>query len=178
MKPKGHVEKFSKILLDFKKLSQIEIIMTSEPSELPELTKMKARNFKDVTQTKDRLVKSIKGATSDEAVVELMLTEFPKALEEYSSIFFEVAGLESKIQASDDFSFLKNLDFAAFLSGDRLLDTQVKEARFLSLMEDCKKSNKMMIDQLQKLSTGSKAEIPEKVSAVLIRLEAVRTFFP
>lgn len=124
------------------------------PGSEPELTPLNntKRDFKTVTTTKNKLVKAINNSQSDEAIIEYILNELPKALDEYSSIVFELAGLDSKIQSDSAFKFLRNLDFQGLLRSERLVDTQVKETRLISLIEETLRSNKEVVTVVKKLN--------------------------
>ena len=146
----------------------------SPPSE-SELTPLTKRDFKTVTTTKNKIVRTINNSLSDEAIIEYLLQEFPKALEEYSSIVFELSGLEPKIQSNKDFKFLKNLDFEALLNSDRLIDTKIKETKVLSLLEEVDRSNKLLTKTIQELKPGDApvSKPDPTISATLVRVEKV-----
>ena len=99
------------------------------------------RDFKVVTATKNRLVKAIKACEDDEMVVEYIQKELPGAIDEFVAVIFELAGLDSKIQSNKNFEFLQKLDFGSMVTADRLIDTQVKETRVRSLLDEVQKSN-------------------------------------
>lgn len=146
----------------------------SEPGPLTPLTK---RDFKTVTTTKNKIVKAINNSLSDEAIIEYIHRELPKALEEYSSIVFELAGLDTKIQSESDFKFLRNLDFQALLTGDRLIDTQVKETKFISLLEETLRSNKEVVSTVKQLKNAP-GGIPDQssvpgIQSTMTRVEKV-----
>lgn len=146
-------------------------------NDLPEMTPTTTkRDFKTVTTTKNTIVKAIKNSLSDEAIIEFLLRELPKALDEYSSIVFELAGLEDKIQTEPDFKFLKNLDFEAFLSSDRLVDTKVKEAKLFSLLDEFKRSNKELVQNVQNLRTNEAPVVKpdQNLQATITRVEKVK----
>ena len=135
------------------------------------------RDFKQVTATKNRIVKAIKSSQSDEAVIELLTRELPKALDEYASILFEAAGIDSKIEQEENYRFLKNIDFEAIIESDRILGTVVKEVKFLSLLEEMKKSAEDSASKVEKLLISSKStptNNSEKLESSLARVEKVR----
>ena len=141
----------------------------------PELEPMTKRDFKTVTTTKNKLVKAINNSQSDEAIIEYLVRELPKALEEYSSIVFELAGLENKIQAEPAFECLKKLDFEGLLTSNRIVDTQVKETRFISLLEELHRSNKDLVQTVQGLKEKPVPVLKpdQNVQATLVRVEKV-----
>ena len=99
------------------------------------------RDFKTITATKNRIVKAIKACDDDEMVVDYIQKQLPEAIEEYVSVVLEAAGLDSKIQTDKNFQFLGKLNFRSMLTADRLFDTQVKETKVISLLEEVQKSN-------------------------------------
>ena len=149
------------------------------PGSEPELTPLAKRDFKTVTTTKNRIVKAINNSLSDEAIIEYLHVELPKALDEYLSIVFELAGLEPKIQSKSDFAFLKNLDFQALLTSDRLIDTQVKETKFISLLEETLRSNKEVVTTVKQIKNApvSKPDQVVGIQATMTRVEKVIQFF-
>ena len=159
-------------------------IISEKPSEMtpasepPKMTPVEKRDFKTVTTTKNRIVKAINNSLSDEAIIEYLTRELPKALDEFSSIVFELAGLDTKIQTQSDFAFLKNLDFDSLLTSDRIIDTQIKETRFMSLLDEIQKSNKQVITSLDNLKN---APVPKPdpntqtgIQATMTRVEKVK----
>ena len=148
------------------------------PGSEPEMTQINTkRDFKTVTTTKNKIVKAINNSLSDEAIIEYINRELPKALEEYTSIVFALAGIETKVQTESDFEYLKKLDFHSFLTSNRLIDTQVKEAKFFSLLDEYTKSSKEMVLAVNKLvkapvSKPDPSSSPE-IQATMARVEKV-----
>ena len=112
----------------------------TEPPKMSTVEQPK-RDFKVVTTTKNRLVKAIKACDDDEIIVDYIQKELPGAIDEFVSIIMELAGLDEKIQTNKHFEFLKKLDFQSMVMADRLLDTQVKETRVFSLLDEIQRSN-------------------------------------
>jgi len=102
------------------------------------------RDFKAITNTKNRLVKAIKACDDDEVTVEYIQRELPGAIDEYVNVVMELAGLSSKIQTDKNFEFIQKLDFGAMVTAERLIDTQVKETRVRSLLDEIQKSNSLL----------------------------------
>ena len=102
------------------------------------------RGFKTITNTKNRLVKAIKACDDDEVTVEYIQRELPGAIDEYVNVVMELAGLSSKIQTDKSFEFIQKLDFGAMVTAERLIDTQVKETRVRSLLDEIQKSNSLL----------------------------------
>ena len=146
----------------------------SEPADLTQIAK---KDFKTVTNTKNTIVKAVKNSLSDEAIIEYLVRELPKALDEYSTLVFEQAGLESKIQTQSDFKFLKNLDFQALLTSERLIDSQVKESRFLSVIDEIQRSHKEVVTVVNGLKNApiSKSDPTpnSNMQATITRVEKV-----
>ena len=57
------------------------------------------------------------------------------------SILLEAAGLDEKIQDNPNFKFLGKLDFESMVTADRIVDSKVKEAKLLSLIDEVQRSN-------------------------------------
>ena len=112
----------------------------TEPPKMANIEPPK-RDFKTITTTKNRIVKAIKACDDDELVVEYIQRELPGAIDEYVAVVMELAGLNPKIQSDKNFEFIQKLDFGAMVTAERLLDTQVKETRVLSLMDEVQKSH-------------------------------------
>ena len=112
-------------------------------TEPPEMTKVKQpkRDFKTVTTTKNNFVKAVKAYDDEELLIEYIQRELPKAMEEYVSIVLEAAGLEEKVQENPNFKFLGKLDFGSMVTADRIVDSKVKEAKLLSLIDEVQRSN-------------------------------------
>ena len=112
-------------------------------TELPKMSNVDPpkRDFKAITTTKNRLVKAIKACDDDEMVVEYIQRELPGAIDEYVAVVMELAGLNLKIQSDKNFEFLQKLDFGSMVTAERLIDTQVKETRVRSLLDEVQKSN-------------------------------------
>ena len=144
----------------------------TEPPKMTDIQEKK--DFKTVTTTKNKIVKAINNSLSDEAIIEYLNRELPKALDEYVSILFEVAGLDTKIQTQKDFEFLKKLDFGCLLTSDRLIDTQVKETRFISLVEEIQKSNKQVISTMNQLKNAPGKNPDLNIQATMTRVEKVK----
>ena len=146
----------------------------TEPAEMTQIAK---RDMKAVTNTKNSIVKAVKNSLSDEAIIEYLIRELPKALDEYASLIFEQAGLDSKIQSNLDFSFLKNLDFQALLTSERLVDTQVKESKLLSVIDEIQRSNRELVTTVKGLKgapiTKSDPNSNTTIQATMTRVEKV-----
>lgn len=112
-------------------------------TELPKMSNVDPpkRDFKTITTTKNRLVKAIKACDDDEMVVEYIQRELPAAIDEYVAVVMELSGLNPKIQNDKNFEFIQKLDFGAMVTAERLIDTQVKETRVRSLLDEVQKSN-------------------------------------
>ena len=115
-------------------------------TELPKMSTVDPpkRDFKAITTTKNRLVKAIKACEDDEMVVEYIQRELPGAIDEYVTVVLDLAGLNSKIQSDKNFEFLQKLDFGSMVTAERLIDTQVKETRVRSLLDEVQKSNSVL----------------------------------
>ena len=75
----------------------------SKTNTMPSLEKLPPRDFKVVTNTKNRLLKDLKLDQDDENLLAYIRTHVADALCEYTSILFEQAGLDERIQSSGDF---------------------------------------------------------------------------
>ena len=64
------------------------------------MEKIATRDFKTVTNTKNKLLKDLKLDQDDENLLAYIRSNVSEALCEYTSILFEQAGLEQRIQDS------------------------------------------------------------------------------
>ena len=141
-------------------------------SEMPEMTKIpQARDFKAVTSTKNKLLKGIKASQTLEAKVQFITDNFPDALEEFTSIIFELSGLDEEIQTEQELQFLGRLDFKAIFTEERIADSQLKEAKLISLVEKVDKSNDQLIEKVEKaLNRKSDKHILASIEKVRINI--------
>ena len=121
-------------------------------SEMPEATKIASvRDFKAVTSTKNRLLKGLKASQTLDAKVQFIQDNFPEALEEFTTIVFELSGLDDDIQKEEDLKFLGRLDFKAIFTEERIADSHIKEAKLISLVEKVDKSNEKLAEKVEKM---------------------------
>ena len=79
--------------------------------EMPTAEKLPARDFKNFTQTKNKLLKDLKIDQDDENLLLYIRQNVSGALSEFLDILFEQAGLDQRISDSPDLKFLRTLDF-------------------------------------------------------------------
>ena len=135
-----------------------------------EMTKIPTvRDFKVVTATKNKLVKGLKASTSVDLKIQYVQEHFPEALEEYTSVIFEQAGMSEDIEEEVALNFLGRLDFQKVFTEERIADSQFKEAKLLSLIEKVDRTNEQMIEKMDKLDSKKSDK------HVLAKIEKVRS---
>ena len=138
-------------------------------SELPELNKMAARDFKMVTATKNKLLKGIKASQTVDAKVSYIAENFPEALEEFTSIIFELAGIDEEIQNEVAMNFLGRLDFKAVFEQERIAESHVKEAKLISLIEKVDKSNEQLVEKVDRMSRKTDKNVLANIEKVKLK---------
>ena len=147
----------------------------TEPPKMTNVEQPK-RDFKTVTNTKNRLVKAIKAYDDDELIIEYIQAHLPKAIDEYVSIVMEAAGLDEKIQENPNYQFLGKLDFQSMVTEDRIIDSKVKEMKIRSLIDEVQRSNVNLANKLDVfVKTGSTSTSSDsKLDGTISRVEKVK----